>query len=99
MTKGPRHAKSPVPLISGAKGTGSEAAPKRRPRASEQTNQGDDRPASPEDTADYVAEISAELAGLARSRGLELVAYLLEMSAEEARKHGRAARTPRGRPA
>ena len=89
MTKGPRHAKSPVPLISGAKGKGSEAAPKRGARASEETSRGDG-PASPEDTADYVAEISAELAGLARSRGLDLVAYLLEMSAEEARKHGRA---------
>jgi hypothetical protein len=89
MTKG-RHAKSPVPLIAGARGGDSETAPKRSARAPDETSEADVRPASAEDTADYVAEISAELAGLARSRGLDLVAYLLEMSAEEARKHGRA---------
>jgi hypothetical protein len=90
MTKAPRHAKSPVPLIAGAKGEGSETAPKRSAPAAGETSRADDRPAATEDTADYLAEISAELARLARSSGLDLVAYLLEMSAEEARKHGRA---------
>lgn len=39
------------------------------------------------DVADYVAEITCELARLARSSGLNLVAFLLEMSAEEAKRH------------
>ena len=89
MTKGPRK-KSPVPLIGGAKGEGSETAPKRSARAAGETSKADERPASTEDTADYLAEISAELARLAKSSGLDLVAYLLEMTAEEARSHGRA---------
>jgi hypothetical protein len=81
---------SAVPLIPGGSGKASRRALKAGAGPSKEPSQGEDRAASTGDTADYLAEISAGLAGLARSSGLDLVAYLLEMSAEEARRHGRA---------
>jgi hypothetical protein len=92
MTKAPQHVKSPVPLV----GTRAarRGAPKPDSRSAEEELLGPDEARTPSETADYVAQMSTELAGLARSAGLGLVAYLLEMSAEEARQHGQEDRTP-----
>ena len=43
-----------------------------------------DREPTPQSVAEYIADLAAELARLARSRDLELIAYLLEMARMEA---------------
>jgi hypothetical protein len=49
----------------------------------------------PADAADYIAQMSGELAELARSANLELVAYLLAMARAEAAAEAK--RNRRGR--
>ena len=46
---------------------------------------GSDGSASPVDIAGYIAELTGELADLARSRQLDLLAYLLDIAEREAR--------------
>lgn len=43
-------------------------------------------PCSASETASYLAELTAELALLARAQGLDMVAYLLEMAQLEAQQ-------------
>lgn len=43
-------------------------------------------PRSASETASYLAELTAELALLARAQGLDMVAYLLEMAQLEAQQ-------------
>lgn len=59
-------------------------------REVEAVNEADDEPLSMSDAADYLATMTAELAKIARASGLDVVGYLLEMSAEEARRQRQA---------
>jgi hypothetical protein len=95
MTKGPRF-RSPVPLVPGA-------TDRAQPAGSERAN-GEHRSDAPgvappeslsrAEAADYIFEMSTGLAAIARAGGLDLVAYLLQMSAEEAKKHRERAGEP-----
>ncbi|HVL72667.1 MAG TPA: hypothetical protein VM434_12395 [Beijerinckiaceae bacterium] len=49
----------------------------------------------PGDAAEYIAQMSGELAALARSANLELVAYLLAMARTEAAAEAKRNRRPR----
>lgn len=79
MTDRSRELKSSVPQIR-REIEGGEA-----PEAA--TNEMEGEPLSTSDAAEYLAAMSAELAKIARGSGLDVVGYLLEMSAEEAGRH------------
>jgi hypothetical protein len=95
MTKGPR-SKSPVPLVPGTTDRARTAGPERANGRHRSDVPGVARPESlsPGEAADYVFEMSTGLAAIARAGGLDLVAYLLQMSAEEANKHRERAGEP-----
>jgi hypothetical protein len=44
--------------------------------------------------ADYIADMTRELSAMARSARMDLLSYLLEMAAEEAKSLSRAINTP-----
>lgn len=56
-------------------------------------------PKRPCDTADYIAELTEELAELARSGQLDMLAYLLDMAKLEARAAGTGGRKRASEPA
>jgi hypothetical protein len=95
MTKGPR-SKSPVPLVPGPTDRAQPAGPERANggHRSEPPGVAPPESLSRAEAADYVFEMSTGLAAIAQASGLDLVAYLLQMSAEEAKKHRERAGEP-----